>query len=73
MQFAIEVEADNADALDILVGATERWLKSVEATILERRRDEEDCIVAFVVNSKKDLSLMASGKEIPGKYTIEPL
>jgi hypothetical protein len=52
MKFAVEVEADNADALDILVSAIERWFKTVGATVLEHGKDEEECSVAFIVESK---------------------
>jgi hypothetical protein len=71
MKFAVEVEADKADALDILVRATERWFKSIGATVLERGKIEEECTVAFIVDSKKDI--VDSVNDLPGKVTIEPL
>ena len=73
MKFAVEVEADTAEALDILVSATEKWFKSVEATILEREKDEEDCTVVFIVKSKKDIRWTDSVEDLPGSVAIEPL
>ena len=72
MKFAVEVEADNAEALDILASATERWFKSVGATILECKKDEEECTVAFIVKSKKDIRWLGAS-DLPGKVEIEPL
>ena len=71
MQFAIEMEADSADALDALVTETEKWLTSVGATILDRGRDDEDMIASLIVRSRKDLRW--SNTDLPGKVVIEPL
>jgi hypothetical protein len=71
VRFAIEVEADDAHALDALVTETEKWLTAVGATILERTRDDDDLIAAFVIRSGKDLRWLHP--KLPGKVSIEPL
>lgn len=72
MEFAVEVEADNATDLNILIQATETWLGSLGATIFERNRDDEECVAWFLVKSRKDLR-ESDGVNVPGKVTIEPL
>jgi hypothetical protein len=73
MKFAVEVEADRPEALDILLSATERWMKSAGATVLERGRDEEECSAGFIVESQKDLQDIDGFFDLPGKVSIEPL
>jgi hypothetical protein len=73
-EFAVEVEADNLEALDILVSATEKWFKSVGSTIIERVKSEEDCAVAFHVKSRKNIQAIDRGfYDLPGQVSIERL
>jgi len=51
MKFAVEVQAENAEALGMLVSATERLFESLGATILESVRHDEDC-TAFAKEGK---------------------
>src|ERR1700756_1464458 len=53
MKCAVEIEADDAKALDILMSATERWLRSIGATVLEHDREYEECTGYFIVESEK--------------------
>lgn len=71
MRFAVEVEADNAEALNTLVSAAEEWLKSVGAIILERSKGEDDCMAAFIAESEKHIVL--EDEDLIGKVSIEPL
>jgi len=70
---AVEVEADTAEALDKLVAATQKWLQSIGATIVESMRDDEDIVAAYVVRTKKDLSSTLLDANLPGNVEIEPL
>lgn len=71
LRFAVEVEADSAEALNSLISSTGRWLKSVGAIILERSKGEEDCMAAFIVEAEKDIVL--EDEDLIGKVSIEPL
>jgi len=74
MKFAVQVEAEDAEALDRLISATEKWLKkSMGATVLESTRDDEDLIAAYVVSTRKDLSSTFLDANLPGKVSVEPL
>lgn len=73
MKFAVQVEADDAEALDRFVAATEKWLKSMGATVLESTRDDEDLTAAYVVSTRKDLSSTFVDANLPGKVSVEPL
>jgi hypothetical protein len=67
MKFAVEVEADDVEGLDKLVAATEKWLKSMGAAIVESMRDDEDVVAAYVVRTAKDLSSTFLDANLPGK------
>jgi hypothetical protein len=73
-EFAVEVEAEDAEALKILVSATEKCFKSLRVKILERLIDKEDCTASFhVTSTKQDLGEMDCINDLPGKVEIEPL